>query len=432
MKYALRILGDITVLAVTLFFSPLDVEACGTDWSVPRSHFDGVNEQGFALFVDTIGALQVSEDFQLPIRLIFRSDWNSRSPYAGSGFLVPLLESRIEQLDDNTFRMWQPSGWYLLFWRSKENPNILNGQSGWKAEIQKDMITVWADCGWKLSYLKGKIVGMDTPPKKGHGLSKGHKLDFMYMNDRVASVRVDAVEKLSVEFDSSSGEPKALSLNGKRIGIEFGQKPRVQNINGQNLLGGMDRSLNKLTFADGTAKTYEFGVNDKLQPTLKVGDRLITWDPQNRRILKDGDLTYEIKADEKNLFANAEIKRTNGKGESNYWFDDRARGTEIVEENGVRKIFSRFTTGKVSGKIRRIEERQGDTVKAMYKASYDEKGRLIREIEEGYAKTSKIRSFNYDAEGRVASIQYDGDQFVSAIQYAANGNVQRTINSKEK
>ncbi len=41
--------------------------------------------------------------------------------------------------------------------------------------------------------------------------------------------------------------------------------------------------------SDGSARSYEFPVNDKMEPMLKVKDgRLIAWNPTTRRIKQDG------------------------------------------------------------------------------------------------------------------------------------------------
>ena len=37
----------------------------------------------------------------------------------------------------------------------------------------------------------------------------------------------------------------------------------------------MDKSLGKVTRADGSAQTIEYAVDERLNPTLKLGDRLI-------------------------------------------------------------------------------------------------------------------------------------------------------------
>jgi len=277
------------------------------------------------------------------------------------------------------------------------------------AEIRGNIVSAWAPCGWKLTYEMGKITSIQMPPPKSSSgkstdlSSAGRRLDFVYRDGKVAAIREGASTVLEVELESTTGEPKALAFNGKKIGIERGQRPLVQNINGQNLVGGMVSSLKRLTLADGAIKNYEFAVDDKLQPTLKMGDRLITWDPKTRMISKDNEWVYDIKQDPKNLQANAAIGRKNSKG-GEFWHYDGAKGQEIVQGiDGVKTIKHWFVSGKFAGLPRKTVKLIDGKEKIVQQFTYSEAGKLIREFKNG-----KTMTYKYDEAGNQIEAMFDG------------------------
>jgi len=359
--------------ATSLFFSG-EALACGIEWKLPQSHFEGVDEQGHVLYGEKIGALDVGGDLQIPIHIMFKSNWMANSPCLGKGWMLPLLESRIEQTAERSYRLWQPDGWYRDFWCSKSSNTVLNGQGNWKAEIRGETLTAWAPCGWKLVFTKNRLSAIVT--------QKNQRLDLTSRNGQVTEVLANGLSVLRVERDAMTGRVKGLILRGgERIAIEQQARPRVQPIGEQKTVRGDDYSLSKVTLADGTVKTYEFGMVDQRRPTLKIGDRLIVWNGTNQLIAQDGPWTYDIKPDEKNPWANAAIGRKNAKGENEFWYYDGIHGQEIVQNLNQPKIVkSWFTSGKLSGKMRKTEKVQNGQSISCRRYHYDEHGQLLREI----------------------------------------------------
>jgi YD repeat-containing protein len=378
-------------LVRSFFFSTLILPSmalgCGIGWTEPKSHFDGVDYQGHVMQVEKLGDLDAGRGLSLPIFAVFTSHSGNNSPYAGHGWSVPLLESRMLQVDENGFKLDQPDGWFRMFGRDKDNPNILNGQGGWKAEIRGDTITAWADCGSKLVFNKGRLVAMQL---------KDRKFDVLYEGNRVSEIREGAMPILQVEKKAITGEVTGFRLaDNRQIALELSQRPRVQVINNQNLVGGMDQSLSKITKADGTVRSIEYAVDDKLNPTMKLGDHLIVWNPDSKTIIKDGIWTYDIKPGA-GPFDNAAIGRKNSNNQSEFWHRDGAKGEEIVQGiDGVKNVTSWFTSGKLAGKIRKVEEFRGNSSNVLRQLSYNEEGRLVREVSEN----GRAETFTYDQEG---------------------------------
>ena len=348
--------------------------SCGIDWRLPRSHFEGVDEQGHVLYCEKIGDLDVTKDLQIPIYIMFKSNWMADSPCLGKGWMLPLLESRIEQTAERSYRIWQPNGWYRDFGYSKSSETVLEGQGGWKAEIRGDTITAWAPCGWKLVFTKNKLMAIIA--------QNNQRLDLVSRNGQVDEVRANGQCLLRVERDAMTGRVKGLALRGgKRIAIEQQLRPRVQQMGERNEVKGEDYSLAKITLADGTVRIYEYGVDDQLRPTLKIEDRLIVWDPGTQLIVKDGEWIYDIKPDEKNPWANAAIGRKNASGQTEFWHYDGAQGREITQTlDGIKTEKTWFTSGILAGKVRKIYQTLlGGSTTVVFSASYDDKGRMIRE-----------------------------------------------------
>ncbi|MDR0533586.1 MAG: hypothetical protein LBH01_06495 [Verrucomicrobiales bacterium] len=362
------------LLFVAGFFMFLQggLQACGIGWNLPRSYFDGVSAQGKVLYSDKIGELDLGEGLKLPLYVFFKSDWENNSPYLGQGWMLPLLESRLEQVDENTFKMWMPDGWYKFFWRDNKDKNILHSGGGWVAQIQGDTITTWADCGWKVVYTKGKIVSMSTPQSR----------TFVYLyaaNNRISEIRENGMPILRVKTDQQ-GDVSGLEMGGKVITFGYGQKPQVQNINGQNLIGAVTKSMNRVVQADGVTKTFAYGTTNALEPTLAINDdRVIVWDAKTKIIKKDGDWSYHINPNVANFNANVAIDRANAKGQHQYWFNESWLGREtIIAEDGSKTVAEWFVSGTLAGNIRSIVTTKNGTTVHSFSNVFDDKGRLLR------------------------------------------------------
>lgn len=350
------------------------VFGCGLSWDVPQDHFPGVNGKGFVSYFEKVGTVDMGDDLKLPLIINFNSSNEKISPYLGKSFTLFLLESNIVQTGDNSFMATFPDGSLNLFIRNSPEDTILQGSAGWKGVINGDTITAWAPCGWKFEFYKGHILSITT--------AKSRKLEFVYLGNVVQAIREGGAAKFTVE-QGNPGEAKALEFNAKRIEIALDQKPRVQNIAGQNVVGGIDRSLKSLDPSEGASRSFEFAVDQKVQPTLKIADqagllRLFTWDAGTKRAISDNDWTYNITPHDGTTAA---INRTNSNKQSEFWFRDTSNGMETIQGvDGVKIIKTWFLSGPLSGKIRKIERIANGKAEVVLGNVYDEQGRLIRRI----------------------------------------------------
>ena len=359
--------------------------ACGLDWSEPKSHFEGVSNYGQVFLVETLGEIGIRDGKKLPVRAIFRSESNATSPYVGHGWELPLLESHIVQLDEKWFRVLEPTGWYRLFWRDDKDPTILHGQSGWKGVVRGNSISVMAECGDRLDFVEGKIHGIEI---------KGHKLEVERTADGRATLKDGTTALLTVARDPLKEEATLQMGSNQAVKLGYADRPLVEVIGGQALVSQQVKSLGQIIRGEGGGtRAVEYAVDEKLQPTITLGDRVITWNPTSKLITKDGEWTYDVKAGE-GLYA--AIGRTNAKKQREFWHRDEPNGQEIVQGiDGVKKVTSWFTSGKLAGKTRNKEEIVKGKTRVIYQASFDERGNLFRELLEN----GEINQFAYSEDG---------------------------------
>jgi hypothetical protein len=351
--------------------------ACG-DLRIPSTHFEGVNEEGCVSRWSQLGALNLG-DIQVPVITGFQTYKNYISPELGSGWILPLLDANIVQRDEGTFDMVQPDGWRVHFWRDANNPNVLHGSNLGLAEIQGDTITVNSTCGsgWKMVFTQGKITS----------LSKGnHTLSIQRdAQGRGVAVRDGLTPVMTLEQDQATGLAKSILIRNKRYELGYDGKPRIENVGGQNLVGGVEPSLHQISYPPemgGKKETYDFAVTEKMLPNLKITDtqgreRMIVWGTDGK-IVQDGEWSYNIKpgSDPK---GNAAIGRTNPQKQREYWFRDEEKGVEESSyANGYSRKSTWFTSGVLAGKKRIIVDCLNGKEIRTRKWTYNETGKLIR------------------------------------------------------
>ena len=401
-------------LAISLALGVRGALACG-DFRMPSNHFEGVSSQGYVSIWKQLDALDLG-DTSVPILLGAQTYRAIPSGELGGGWIMPLFDSGIVQRDENTFDMITPDGTMDFFLRDRENPSMLHGSSGWTGEIQGNDVIVHSKCGsgWKMVFRQGRL---DTLSKGNHEL--GIQRDQL---NRPTGITENGISRLALTRDEKTGFVSALEMNGKKYLFGYEGKPRVENVGGQNLVGGVDKSLHKITDSDGKSETFDFAVNEKLLPELKITgrdgkERLIVWDTSGH-VLQDGEWKYQVTPPPQSGGDGfAAIDRKSPQGEE-FWHKDTVLGQETsLALDGTKTIKTWFTTGILAGKRRKEITIQNNNIINQNSWSYDEKGTLIRSIQDGMAT-------DYDAMGRQIKISkngasliytYDTEGFITAI-----------------
>ena len=381
---------------------------------MPSNHFEGVSSQGYVSIWKQLDTLDLG-DTSLPILLGTQTYRSIPSGALGPGWIMPLFESGIVQRDQNTFDMITPDGIMDFFLRDGSNPSILNGSSGWTAEIQGSDIIVHSKCGsgWKMVFRQGRL---DALSKGSHEL----RIQRDPLNWPIG-VTENGASKLMMTRDEKTGLVSTLEMNGKKYLFGYDGKPRIENVGGQNLVGGVEPSLHQITLPDGKKETYDFAVTEKMLPELKITDtegkeRIITWGLDGR-MLQDGEWSYKI-TPPKEARVNAAIERTNPQKQKEYWFKDDPNGKETtVALDGTKTEKSWFTSGLLAGKTRKEITITNNKVVNKNSWKYDEKGVLIRNNQDGIATDYDAmgRQIKISQNGRALNYIYDSEGFITSI-----------------
>src|SRR5580698_11336101 len=111
------------------------------------NHFDGVNEQGYVSYWEKIGEADLGDGLVIPLNINFNSHRETSSPTLGKGWMVALLESHVEPVDENSMKVVMPDGWNFYFHRNGSTESWY-GNSGWVGETKDALFTITAPCGW--------------------------------------------------------------------------------------------------------------------------------------------------------------------------------------------------------------------------------------------------------------------------------------------
>ncbi len=359
---------QLLLLGFLIVIMPCMAAACGIDWSSPSGHFEGVDYQGHVHLVQRFGEITGKSE-KFPLNIIFNSSYGI-SPYGGAGFEIPLLEAKMYQVDENTFLLKNPAGWLWPFVRTKDK-NILDGTAGWKAVINGDTITAWAPCGGKMIFNKGKIVRLE---------SKKVALDYIYSGALLSEIKEGLNTVLRVNLNTTTGEVQGINLESEEmIHFEKSQKPRVQNIGQKNGILGMDSTISKIICGDGKEIIYEFGVDEQIQPMIKINrNRMIVWSPTTSSIVSDGDWNYNISRKE-GAFSYSDIQRTNSnKKQESYKYDPVLGEENFTHADGFSRKRTWFTSGKLAGHPKKIIDTIDGREVRNRKWNYDENGYQLR------------------------------------------------------
>lgn len=392
------------------FFFSETMHACGLIWPNAHSkcHFSNIDDQGNVLIIQRLGKLTSLEGKQMPFYAIFKSDVETSSPIAGYGWSVPLLESRIVQMDERRFCMFQPDGFKRIFGSRKENPNLLSSRDTWKAEIRGSVITARCRCenmGNILVFKQGRLVSMET---------QGEKYEFIYDGAMAVEIRQGYRTILKVIKNPITGDVTGLNLlNEEKIELERDKRPRIQVVDGQQKISVTDESLSKIIMPDGTIRTFSYGLDQDDNPYIKTDSEEIAWSAATHLIIRDGEWKYGITPGPE-PGANAAIARTNMLDQTEFWHRNIYKGEEITEGiDGVKRIKTWFTSGKFKGYTRKETQIKDGIKRILCEYSYDENRRLMRIRRE---KTDTF--FVYEPDGNLAAVVVNGEVVRS---YTTNG-----------
>jgi hypothetical protein len=349
---------------------------CGLGWTLPTSHFNGVEEHGYVSYWEKIGQVDLGDGLIVPININFNSHRESSSPTLGKGWMVALLESHVEPIDENSMKVVMPDGWNYYFHRNG-NTETWAGNAGWVGETNNTLFTITAPCGGKIKFDGGKIQEIDT--------NKNRTLAYKYNGPVATEVDIDGKPFVQVESNATTEASEDLLIGGQKLEISESQRPQVLTKLNQNFIVGFDQSLSQLQWQDGRRESFAFSTDKSLNPTLTVTPsnrepRNFTWDTASQQIKTDGTWSYSITPWNATQALLIKRSRQADKFESFVNDDEQGNTIETFEDGRVLTTY-RFTSGLLYGRTRKIVETRDSKLTRSIAFTYNESGNLIRKLD---------------------------------------------------
>jgi hypothetical protein len=252
-------------------------------------------------------------------------------------------------------------------------------------ETNDTIFTIKAPCGSTVKFDSGKIQEIDT--------NQNRTLTYKYNASIATEVDVDGKPFVQLAI-GSTGAVEGFIIGGEKIDVSQARRPNILRKLEQNLIVGFDQSLSKLQWQNGNIESFKFGTDKTLDPNLTIthpGQTKceFTWDAEARTIKGDGDWSYVIapEPDGKAI----KLLRTNNQGNRQSWLNNLSIGLETTENDGVTRSISRFTSGTLSGLVRKVIERENGVQRVVYSEAYNEDGYPTR-----ITDLNGTRKFVYD------------------------------------
>ena len=391
---------------LTVLLFALSLAAGGTAWSDPVDLSAPGNELGAA---DPKGYLQVWQEVEgvglqlgkgsyLPLRYKFSTE-SDRGELLGAGFSLPMFEAKNVLLRENTMRAYLPCGKGLYLWRTASDPNKFQTPDRvWTGYATEDDFTVSRADGWKVAYHQGRLVSIVS--------DDGHKFTWSYDAAGGGSVEQDGKPVITME-PGPGGQVADFVFGGKSYKVEYGKRPIVAVVGGQNVLKELAPALSRLVLPDGRAQSFEFDLTDERAPrlTAKSADGIgaaYTWDAASRHLATEknsaGEWHYQI-GEIKDPFGMPTITRTDNGDKSESTSADVKEGVYTSKgANGSMTITHVFKApGPLYDKVQKVEKVEGGVTSTIYRAIYDDTGKLIRETN----AQGRVTTFAYDEHGKL-------------------------------
>ena len=389
-------------------FAGLSLAASGAalsrpvDLSAPSEELGAANPRGYAEVwreVNGVG-LQLGKGSYLPLRYRFSTESNKEG-LLGAGFYLPLFEARNVLIREDTMKASLPCGKALYLWRDHDDPNkFQTPDKEWTGYLRGDDFTVSREDGWKVSYQNGRLSSVVSD---GDG-----KFNWVYDATGGGSVEHDGKSIIATE-PGAAGRIVGFTFDGKSYKVEFGKRPIEEMVARQPVLKELVPALTKLGLPDGTAQVFEFGLTDQRLPKLKTRnvdgtEAEYTWEVATGHLAEEksieGEWTYEV-GEKTTPFGLPPIVRKDSDGRTEKLSVDLQSGTYNATQADGSTLVTHVikTPGPLYGKVTKVEKVLDQITSLVYRASYDQTGRLLRSVDAQGFVTTPV----YDERGNVKS-----------------------------
>ncbi len=361
------------------------------DLSAPANGIGAANYQGNLEIWREVDQIDLGEGMRLPLRIKFSSEKGVRGIF-GEGFWCPLIEAHALRIRPDMIKANLPCG-KALYLRQipKERNKFRTLDHQWTGTLTEQAFTITRDDGWALEFFSGRLVSLTT--------DNGRKLKWIFNGTQPSAIYEGTKPILKVEV---KGDKVTFFSNLRSHVATLGKRPHVSVVQKQTIVEGFDECLVGLTFADKTVENFDFSLTEEHAPKLVFTDRerantTYTWDATTGHIRTQDGWKYEVGAIA-DKFALPAISRIDSAGKRESVYVDKVLGIHSrTDTNGVKTVVYTFPEpGPLYEKVQKVDQEKDGVEKTIYKASYDEAGRLIREVDEkGF---STVYSFSKDGQ----------------------------------
>jgi YD repeat-containing protein len=361
------------------------------DLSPPGNGLGSASPEGYVSFYIDVATADFGNGLQLPLRVDFNSGSKSVSPYVGAHARCVLLEAIAVQTREGAFDVGLLCGKHLYLYRSKKDPTqYWDRNHEWQGELKGNVLRVFRDDKWELAYMNGRIATLRT--------DSGRILNWQWRDNVVTAITEGGRGGVfEVRFDPTSKLVTAFLVNGKAYGLELTQPQELVSV----------PSLTKLTWPDGRSESFAL---DTARNELTTKDRegtenRYTWHDKTRHIISDGEWTYQV-GEVKSRYERPPLSRRNKAGEMQAYSYEAAKGisTSQASDGTITRQYFVKSAGPNYMAVRKVERVEKGKTTTTYRASFNEAGKLLREID----GNGKITIYGYDAANNQVSAIQDG------------------------
>lgn len=413
--------------------------SCSFDWEgATPTAFENVGYDCNLVISVPLGDTRISDGSVVRFLANFDSMKKTASQTLGYGWHLNLTDISVVPSGQNTYTAIFPGGWRTTLYGSG---NIYKN-GGWILEVKNEKMILSRRCGMVFIFRKGVLHQYKN--------SAGIVLDYKYDRDgKVVQINDNGRPLAKFDYDNAKNSASILLHDSERpIKLSFQDT-------GKKALG---KTLGGITTAGGDSISFEFkSQNGSVEMTTTRNGSF-----QNSYVwnLKSGILEreYFINDGRKDYYsyspgadANAvDIRRSRASGGSSELTHTSGKGIETrTSPDGSTTTVYYIPYGVAANKVRRKTVKFHDGTERETLFNYDEKGRLIREMENRkplyyikYDDKNRKVSFSsgdgsrkwdkfYDEKGRLATYRTNEGKSIS-LTYANDGSVKAVMDDNGK
>lgn len=336
---------------------------CGFISYTPQRVINELDGQGYFFKSFSLANARLSGGGDFDVRLEWQLNAaNKSSSCAGRDFFLPFFDASVVRVDDVTWKVFKPDGYWLIFKKTKEDGQKVFLESGnsWKGSIIGNRFTMTTSCGASFTYVNGEIHEAKV---------KNDRFVWRRDGDSV----VDVVDNGSV-FVRLKKEPNQLSISTNK-----GEGCVVALRKASEVGGDSSISVVSISPAKGPAVAVSAqAVGGRMMAVSFGSSERYVYDTQTGDPVEDLKYRYSIRRDSLSpLVIDVRREAVRAPGFIQRWAFDGVKGEEFVQ---LSRLFTkktyRFTSGQLLGEVKALEYSIGGVAYAVQRV-FDENGGFL-------------------------------------------------------